>query len=188
MQNTFHSATFRSARRTVRGFSLVEVTLAVAVVAIGVVGILALFPLGMDAVRKAADDTQMMAIGEDIIGYFQQEAAPSNHYSIRNIPMPPTPPGVTLATEVISNACSYSVDTNMDGIYYHVDVTVTNAGFPQIFSPNPTNYYAQAGPTNMTTRIQIAVYRAATNLISRKGSIISNTVHYYFTEVDRYVQ
>ena len=182
MQNTLNSATSGSTRRTARGFSLVEVTLAVAVVAIGVVGILALFPLGMDAVRKAADDTQMMAIGEDAIAYFQQMAVNTNYY--------PTQLGATTyGTNVINGTQeSYSTNQQVDGIWYCVNATVTNTGFSQIFSPNPTNYYAQAGLTNMTSRVQIAVYRVATNLISGQGSLISNTVHYYFTEVDRYVQ
>ena len=180
MKYTLNSTTLGQAFCAARGFSLVEVTLAVAVVAIGVVGILALFPLGMDAVRKAADDTQMMAIGEDIIESFQQDMAPSNHYSIK--------PAATLPTfpEVISNECSFQSTQQVDGIWYVSNVTVTNGGFSQIFSP--TNDYQYAGQTNMTTRIQIAVYRAATNYSSHKVNLISNTVHYYFTEVDRYVQ
>ena len=68
-------------RRLSRGFSLVEVTLAIAVVAIGLVGVMALFPLGMDAVRQAADSTQMMAIGQDWIAYYQQMAANTNYYA-----------------------------------------------------------------------------------------------------------
>ena len=69
-------------RRLSRGFSLVEVTLAIAVVAIGLVGVMALFPLGMDAVRQAADSTQMMAIGQDVLADFQQEAANGSCYSM----------------------------------------------------------------------------------------------------------
>ena len=176
MQNTF---TFHSARRTARGFSLVEVTLAVAVVAIGVVGILALFPLGMDAVRKAADDTQMMAIGEDWIAYYQQMAANTNYYSVNN-----TSPFV--CTNVIGAFYSESITQQVDGIGYISDATVTNTGFSQIFSP--TNDYQYAGLTNMTSRVQIAVYRVATNSVSKTVNRITNTVHYYFTEVDRYVQ
>ncbi|MEI8315028.1 MAG: prepilin-type N-terminal cleavage/methylation domain-containing protein [Verrucomicrobiota bacterium] len=163
MPTTFNSPTTIRTSRAPHGFSLVEVTLAVAIVAIGIVGILALFPLGMDAVRKAADDTQMMTIGQDIIAYFQQNASPANHYSLR-------------ASEVISNESSYSINTTMDGIYYHVDVVVTNGGFSSIYDPS--------GLTNMISRVQIAVYRTTPTYTP----LISNTVHYYFTEVDRYVQ
>jgi len=179
MNNTLNSTTLGQAHRTVRGFSLVEVALAVAVVAIGVVGILALFPLGMDAVRKAADDTQMMAIGEDAIAYYQQMAANTNYYSVNN-----TAPFV--CTNVIGAFYSESITQPVDGIWYISDATVTNTGFSQIFSVS--NNPACAGLTNMTSRVQIAVYRVATNSVSKTVNRITNTVHYYFTEVDRYVQ
>ena len=177
MENTLNSTTLGQTRRTARGFSLVEVTLAVAVVAIGVVGILALFPLGMDAVRKAADDTQMMAIGQDWIAYYQQMAANTNYY-------PTQLNAATYGTNVINGTLSESIAQQVDGIWYISDATVTNTGFSQIFSPNPT-YYAQAGPTNMTSRVQIAVYRTTGPTLYLRQT---NTVHYYFTEVDRYVQ
>ena len=174
MLNAFDASILQRAHRAVRGFSLVEVTLAVAIVTIGMVGILALFPLGMDATRKAADDTQMMAIGQDLIASNQQLAVQINKYSTKISSTVPFCP------EVIANGF-YSYNTIMGGIYYLVDVTVTNAGFSQIFSY--TNDYAFAGATNMTSRVQIAVYRTTPN-----HTRITNSLHYYFTEVTRYVQ
>ena len=177
MENTLNSTKLGQTRRAARGFSLVEVTLAVAVVAIGVVGILALFPLGMDAVRKAADDTQMMAIGEDAIAYYQQMAVNTNYYGTNNT-------ASFGYTNVLNGAIeSYSFTQQVDGIWYISDATVTNAGFSQIFTP--TNTYTQACITNMTSRVQIAVYRTTGPTLYLRQT---NTVHYYFTEVDRYVQ
>ena len=142
MQTIFDSAIFSRASHSPRGFSLVEVTLAVAIVAIGIVGIMALFPLGMDATRKAADDTQMMTIGQDWIAYYQQMAA---QYSLS-------------PSEVSANE-SYSKNMPpVDGIYYHVKVVVTNAGFSTIFDTDPIELakipanYAKHGNTNMISR------------------------------------
>ena len=157
-------------RRLSRGFSLVEVTLAIAVVAIGLVGVMALFPLGMDAVRQAADSTQMMAIGQDVLADFQQEAANGSCYSMISS-------GLYDTTKVIDPSASYgncASNSNVDGIWYRVEATVTNSGFSTI----------TAGGSNMVSRVKILVYR--TNG-SASTTALSST-NCYFTEVDRYVQ
>jgi len=155
--------------RAPRGFSLVEVTLAIAVVAIGLVGIMALFPLGLDAVRQAADSTQMMAIGQDVLADFQQEAANSNCYALGSS---------GYSTNVIDPASlsygNFASNSNVDGIWYRVEAWVTNAGFSNI----------SVGGTNMISRVCILVFR--TNGSSSTTPLSST--NYYFTEVDRYVQ
>lgn len=163
-------------RHATHGFSLVEVTLAIAVVAIGLVGIMALFPLGMDAVRQAADSTQMMALGQDNIADFQQEAANSNCYAMIGA-------GLFDPTQVINpldpNFGSYSTNLNVDGIWYHVNAVVSSSpAFGGSFSG------IWVGGTNMISRVQIGVYRIA----SQAASIAIGSTNYYFTEVDRYVQ
>ncbi|MEI8064380.1 MAG: prepilin-type N-terminal cleavage/methylation domain-containing protein [Verrucomicrobiota bacterium] len=172
MPNTFNSSTAGRVRRPLHGFSLVEVTLAVAIVTIGIVGILALFPLGMDAVRKAEDDTQMMAIGQDWIAYYQQMIANSNYYAGMLA-------GSLDATTVIDTSENYSSTQQLDGINYIADCLVITNGFATI----------AAGGTNMITRVQIAVYRTtgppSYTPLTNSGY---NTTHYYFTEVTRYVQ
>ena len=161
MNYTCYASRLSRARRAARGFSLVEVTLAVAVVAIGLMGILALFPLGMDAVRQSADATQMQSIGQDTIAYYQQMAANSNYYS-------------SVSSEVIPPTESYSSNLTVDGISYHVETVVANAGFRTI----------TVNATNMISRVQIGVYRTSGPIAY---TAIGNT-NYYFTEVDRYVQ
>jgi len=172
------------AHRTVRGFSLVEVTLAIAVVAIGLVGIMALFPLGLDAVRQASDATQMMAIGQDTIAYYQQEAMNlnGNYYS-------------SLPSEVIPTT-SYSTNLAMDGIWYRADTSIANAGFSTIVANLISNYYVVvAGVTNsvtivtnlnmnMTSRVRVGVYRVS----GPSATVAIGSTNYFFTEVDRYVQ
>src|ERR1043166_7469183 len=70
-----HPSSFSSA------FTLFEVSLAIAVVAIGLVGILALFPLGLRATRGALDDTQMATVGQEVISTFQQLALTNSNYA-----------------------------------------------------------------------------------------------------------
>jgi type IV pilus modification protein PilV len=61
----------RITRRT--GFSLVEVTLAVAVVAIGLIAIIGLIPQGVQSSRDAADNTIAATIAHDALGELRSQ-------------------------------------------------------------------------------------------------------------------
>ena len=50
--------------RSVTGFTLIEITIALLVMAIGLVGLLALFPLGFDASKKATDITEVTILAQ----------------------------------------------------------------------------------------------------------------------------
>ncbi len=69
-----------SARSAVRrgGFSLVEVALALLVAAVGMMSILTLFPLGMDASKKAIDEGQAALFAEEIFNGFRAKLAMTN--------------------------------------------------------------------------------------------------------------
>ena len=54
------------------GFSLVEVVIALGIVATVMIALLALLPLGMDALRESADLTVQSRIAQDLIGDVQQ--------------------------------------------------------------------------------------------------------------------
>jgi uncharacterized protein (TIGR02598 family) len=71
----YHSLiTVRSRRRPGAddGFSLVEVVIALGIVATVMIALLALLPLGMDALREAADLSVQSRIAQDLIGDVQQ--------------------------------------------------------------------------------------------------------------------
>lgn len=64
----------RNLRRR-RGFSLVETVLALFVVAIGIIGIFALFPAGLTASRDAMDDSRISLLAEAILSDVRAELA-----------------------------------------------------------------------------------------------------------------
>jgi uncharacterized protein (TIGR02598 family) len=55
------------------GFSLVEVAVAVAVIAIGLLVILGLFPQGLQSARNAADNTMSATIAQDLFSYIRTQ-------------------------------------------------------------------------------------------------------------------
>lgn len=139
----------KSKRTDTRAFTLVEVALAIAVIAIGLIGILALFPLGLRATRSATDNTAMAMIAQDYIACYQQIALNSNNYSNAGTP-------VGLLEEV-----SYSNTRTNAGVIFtvHVDVKNHESGIV-------------VNGTNLQSRITISVFRpgSATNIYITEAS------------------
>jgi uncharacterized protein (TIGR02598 family) len=79
----------RSAISASHGFSLVEVTLAMAVMAIGLIAILGLIPQGVNSSRNAADNTLVATIVHDAFSDLRRQALtlpwPPASLSIPNI-------------------------------------------------------------------------------------------------------
>lgn len=61
--------------RKVSAFSLVEVTLAIGIIAVALVGIFALIPVGLNSSRDAIDDTSTSLITQDIYNRVRSEVA-----------------------------------------------------------------------------------------------------------------
>jgi uncharacterized protein (TIGR02598 family) len=59
----------------VRAFSLVEVTLAIGIIAFALLGIFALIPVGLNSSREAIDDTSTSLITQDIYSRIRSEVA-----------------------------------------------------------------------------------------------------------------
>jgi len=51
-------------KRSINGFTLFEIVVAMGILAIGILGILALFPVGMDSQKRASDYTQVMQLAQ----------------------------------------------------------------------------------------------------------------------------
>ncbi len=57
-----------------RGFTLIEILIAMSVLVVGLVGILALFPVGLNATKKAIEDTNAAMIAESVYGSLRAAA------------------------------------------------------------------------------------------------------------------
>ncbi len=60
--------------KKIQGFTLMEILIAMAVLLVGLVGILSLFPVGLDATRKAIEDTNAALIAESVYASLRASA------------------------------------------------------------------------------------------------------------------
>lgn len=77
------------------GFSLIEVALSLAILAVGMVGVLALLPVGLDGARQVHAETVAAQIVRGSIGDFSTNGYSSAGYGA----IAGVPPGQTLRTE-----------------------------------------------------------------------------------------
>lgn len=77
-----NSSRRHSIRSNARAFSLVEVTLALAVIAIGLIAILGLLPHGLQASRDAADNTIAATIVQDIFSEMRSQPFTGPPYNL----------------------------------------------------------------------------------------------------------
>ena len=65
-------------KNPLNGFSLVEVALALLVASVGLMSVMSLFPVGMDASKKAIDESQCALFAEEIINGFRAQSELTN--------------------------------------------------------------------------------------------------------------
>ncbi len=139
----------KHASKACSAFTLVEVMLALAVMAIGLLGVLVLFPVGLNATRTASDSTEMSTIAEEYISKYQQAALNSGNYINGGTNQQLLSAGPPDSILIITN--------DVGGPYYTAHITVRNTGFSQI---NTSGVF-----TNTISRVTIELWRpgAATN-------------------------
>jgi len=143
-------------------FTLVEIALSIAVLAIGLLGTLVLFPVGLDATRTASDNTEMATIAAEYISMYQQTALTNANYV-----------SLGLNQDVLSQSDSGVLTNSLDnGSFCLSRIVVTNTGIPQIQYDIPP--YNPGPATNTISRVIIDLWRPGGN---------TNT---YVTEVARY--
>jgi len=64
----------RRRARSREAFTLIEIIAALAIIGLGLVGILSLFPVGIDASKRAGDLTQATALGQSVIEQIRSAA------------------------------------------------------------------------------------------------------------------
>jgi Tfp pilus assembly protein PilV len=63
--------TYRNNQAANSGFSLMEITLAMFVLVFGILGIMAIFPVGLDSSRKSIENTTAALIGKSVLEYLR---------------------------------------------------------------------------------------------------------------------
>ena len=98
------SVSVKTRTTTEAGFSLIEIMLALAVIAIGLIAVVGLIPQGVQASRDAADNTLAATIAHDTFNYLRQQALQS--------PWPPTLTANTWYDAAATNGTTASASAN----------------------------------------------------------------------------
>lgn len=116
-------------RRAMAGFNMIEVTLAVAVVALGLVAIIGLLPVGIDASRRVADDTLVSSLVSDLMSW--RRITPADKPTWFPYPSPtlndPRPTNAVVYLDAMGNLPETEYGTtnrNYSGKFFRFDYTL----------------------------------------------------------------
>jgi len=88
--------------RTSKGFTLVEIALALLVASIGLVGLFSLFPAGVQMNKMAIDETQAAMFADQILNGVRAQASTQRWDQIKsNIDLPPVTPHIWENSETL---------------------------------------------------------------------------------------
>jgi Tfp pilus assembly protein PilV len=88
------SCSHGSTSRRRKAFSLLEVVIALGVIAVGIVGVLAVFPTALQTGHSAQDETRAAHIAQSVFGSLVAGATSQ----FNAVPLPPTPLPINLTT------------------------------------------------------------------------------------------
>ena len=57
-----------------KGFTLIEIVASLAIIGLGLIGILSLFPVGIDASKRAGDLTHATVLGQSVLNQIRSAA------------------------------------------------------------------------------------------------------------------
>jgi len=134
-----------SYRRT-RSFSLLEVVIALGVITVGVVGVLAVFPVALQTGHSAQDETRAAHIAQSVFGSLVAQAVSQfNNVQIPIYPPPsPSPTPIDLRT-----TSSYALYATNDG---QLTNSATNATYAiTIYTNNSVPGFTDPASANLVT-------------------------------------
>ena len=104
-------------RRPSSGFSLVEVTLALMVMAIGILSIMSLFPAGLDQNARSIADTHAAFFAEEVFGGMQA-CAETNWEGLANVQLPVASSNMWGSVSSVHTMDSRGLATNIYKLVY----------------------------------------------------------------------
>lgn len=109
-----------------KGFTLIEIVISLAILAVGLVGILSLFPIGFDSARRSVNSTQVAIFGHEKLEQLRNSGFPALGVSTGSFADP-------------GYSWSQSVSTvDSADVLRKVDLTVTweyrNHSYQQVFT------------------------------------------------------
>ena len=162
--NTF-SCSHGSTSRRRKAFSLLEVVIALGVIAVGIVGVLAVFPTALQTGHSAQDETRAAHIAQSVFGSLV--AGATSRFNA--LPLPPTPLSIDLTASSAPTSPTLYADNNGNLIpnstnsAYAIFIYTNNAvpGFTDPASANLVTvrvaWPANAPPANQTFRDYVRI-------------------------------
>ena len=113
--------------RKKNGFSLVEISVAIMVVGVGVLGIFALFPAGLDTARASVSDVRAVAVADSVFGYMRAVTNwwPNAAGASLQAPIPGMADVITRASSVQTNKVTW-LGINTEEFAFRYRLAVTN--------------------------------------------------------------
>ena len=136
-------ATASRRRARTHSFSLLEVVIALGVIAVGIVGVLAVFPTALQTGHSAQDETRAGHIAQSVFGSLVAGATSQ----FNAVPLPPTPLLIDLTASSAPTSPTLYADNN--GSLIPTAATATFAIF--IFTNNLPPGFTNSGDANQVT-------------------------------------
>jgi len=158
-------ATASRRRARTHSFSLLEVVIALGVIAVGIVGVLAVFPTALQTGHSAQDETRAAHIAQSVFGSLV--AGATSRFNA--VPLPPTPLSIALTASSSPTSPTLYADNdgnlipNSTNSAYAIFIYTNNAvpGFTDPASANLVSvrvaWPANAPPANQTFRDYVRI-------------------------------
>ncbi len=134
-----------------QGFTLIEVALAMLVIGVGIVAVFGLFPAGLDASRRTADETSAAMFAEEVFGGFRAKAQVVPWQSFNNIRVPIASSDLWAAAATVGSGSGTVVwrnpaDTNLVERALRYELAISNPS-PVLKALSLKVYPGEFGPT-----------------------------------------
>jgi prepilin-type N-terminal cleavage/methylation domain-containing protein len=140
-------ATMSQRRTRTRGFSLLEVVIALGVITVGIVGVLAVFPTALQTGHSAQDETRAAHIAQSVFG--SVVAGASSHFSNAQLPLSSPSPAPTPVSIDLTTSSSYTLYASNDG---QLSNSATNATYAiTIYTNNSVPGFTDPASANAVT-------------------------------------